>query len=286
MSRSLALGLCIAAAVLSACGGDEPTASEPAPAESQAAHIHGLGINPADQALLVATHSGMFRAAPGSTRASRVGDSAQDTMGFTVIGPDRFLGSGHPDIEGLGKGEPPLLGLIRSDDAGRNWSTVSLRGAADFHVLRPAGTRIFGFNASDGRLLVSDDQGRTWGRRTPPGPLLDLAVRPSDPDTVVAAADNGVYLSPDAGKGWRPLTRDVTGLLAWPAPETLVLITPSGEVRRSDDDGRTWDEIGDLGGQPAALTAVGADLYAATHTNEVKVSRDGGRTWRVRAAIT
>jgi hypothetical protein len=31
-----------------------------------------------------------------ATGAARVADIYQDTMGFTVIGPDHFLGSGHP----------------------------------------------------------------------------------------------------------------------------------------------------------------------------------------------
>jgi hypothetical protein len=30
-------------------------------------------------------------------QARRVADRYQDTMGFTVTGPDRFLGSGYPD---------------------------------------------------------------------------------------------------------------------------------------------------------------------------------------------
>ena len=65
-------------------------------------------------------------------------------MGFTVTGPDRFLGSGHPDgREGL----PPFLGLIRSTDAGRTWERVSLLGKRDFHVLEAAGERIYGFGS-------------------------------------------------------------------------------------------------------------------------------------------
>ena len=72
-------------------------------------HVHGLGVNPADGALFVATHTGLFRAARGEMRAQRVGGRYQDTMGFAVVGPDRFLGSGHPDgHEQL----PPFLGLI------------------------------------------------------------------------------------------------------------------------------------------------------------------------------
>jgi hypothetical protein len=60
-------------------------------------HVHGLGINPKDGALFVATHTGLFRAGEGEPKATRVADRFQDTMGFTVVGPNRFLGSGHPE---------------------------------------------------------------------------------------------------------------------------------------------------------------------------------------------
>jgi hypothetical protein len=77
-------------------------------------------------------------------RARRVADRFQDTMGFTVTGPDRFLGSGHPDgREGLS----PFLGLIRSTDAGRTRQPVSLLGERDFHVLEAAGSRVYGYGS-------------------------------------------------------------------------------------------------------------------------------------------
>jgi hypothetical protein len=83
-------------------------------------------------------------------------------MGFTVTGPDDFLGSGHPD----GRDRlPPFLGLIRSVDAGRSWEPVSLLGRRDFHVLEAAGRRIYGFGTDfetrRAGLLVSDDAGRS-----------------------------------------------------------------------------------------------------------------------------
>lgn len=59
-------------------------------------HVHGLGVDPGDGALIVATHYGTFRMRAGGG-SERIGDSLQDTMGFTVVGWGRFLGSGHPE---------------------------------------------------------------------------------------------------------------------------------------------------------------------------------------------
>jgi len=78
-------------------------------------HVHGLGVNPSDGALYIATHTGMWRVSPGGTKPEPVGTSHQDTMGFTIVGADHFLGSGHPD----NLNQPPLLGLIESTAARR-----------------------------------------------------------------------------------------------------------------------------------------------------------------------
>ena len=279
MIRHLALPLALLTLTLAACGGDGATTASPPAAEEGVEHIHGLGVDPADGALMIATHSGLFRAPRGEARPQRVGDRRQDTMGFTVVGRGRFLGSGHPDAR---DGLPPLLGLIRSDDAGRTWRPVSLLGEADFHVLRTAGTRVLGVDATSGLVHASDDGGRTWARRTPPGPLVDLAARPGDPDTLVAAGEDDLHVSRDTGRTWRPLADGRTGLLAWPRARTLVLADAGGGVHRSADGGATWRDVGQAGGPPAALAADGDDLYVALHDNRVRRSVDGGRTWITR----
>ena len=100
-------------------GPDAPGSA--AHAENVFGHVHGLGVNPADDRLYVASHMGVFRQTDQGFR--RIADRWQDTMAFTVVGADRFLASGHPDgREGL----PPFLGLIESTDAGRSWTPVSL----------------------------------------------------------------------------------------------------------------------------------------------------------------
>ncbi|MEP7334150.1 MAG: F510_1955 family glycosylhydrolase [Actinomycetota bacterium] len=237
-------------------------------------HVHGLGLNPANKALYIATHTGLWRLPRGAREPERVGESRQDTMGFTVFGPDRFLGSGHPD----NVRQPPLLGLIESTDRGEDWDSISLLGEADFHVLRAVGGYVYGYDVTNARLMVSTDEGRSWTEHRPP-PVIDLAPNPTNPTYVVASTEQGLLVSRDSGARWSPLG-DGVGLLAWPVPKALYLVTGAGDVLLSDDGGRRWTRVGQIGGQPAALlAATERTLYAAVHQGGIVGSRDGGRTW-------
>jgi hypothetical protein len=265
-------------------GGDGSNGGRVGAEDPGPVHVHGLGINPADRSLMIATHTGTYRVAIDKRQPARIGGSRQDTMGFTVAGPDYFLGSGHPDMsEAIEKDLPPLLGLIESRDAGRTWRPVSLLGQADFHVLRRTGARVYGYDASNDRLLLSEDEGRTWDDRPRPAPLLDLAIHPARPSRLVASGVGGLYVTDDEGRAWTRLASRI-GLVAWPSPESLYLVDAGGAVRRSGDSGRTWSRLGNVGGQPAALLAQTAEeLYAALHDGTIKASLDGGRTWTVRS---
>lgn len=253
----------------------EPSANDPGPV-----HVHALGLNSADRSLYIATHTGLYRLRPDAESAERVSDRHQDTMGFTVAGPDHFLGSGHPDLR---DDLPPLLGLIQSRDAGETWTPISLLGQVDFHALRVRGRHILGYDASGGRVMVSDDKGQTWRTERPPEPLLDLVVDPISTDALLAAGQARLLASDDGGRTWNHGAQG-TGLLAWPRSDRLYLVDPRGRIWLSSDEGRRWQARGLIGGAPAAFLAVGSDeLYAATHEGEIRQSSDGGSTWKTRS---
>jgi photosystem II stability/assembly factor-like uncharacterized protein len=67
-------------------------------------------------------------------------------------------------------------------------------------------------------LLVSGDAGATWreaGGGLPPG--FAVAVDPADPDRVLYAARNRLYLSTDGGRFWRSLAPELPDIeaVAW-----------------------------------------------------------------------
>jgi photosystem II stability/assembly factor-like uncharacterized protein len=56
-------------------------------------------------------------------------------------------------------------------------------------------------------------------------------------------------------------------------------------VSASGDAGRSWQEVGQVGGQPAAFEGEGPEeLYVALHDGTVKRSMDGGASWTVRSS--
>jgi photosystem II stability/assembly factor-like uncharacterized protein len=262
-----------------ACGAneDEPTGIDPGPG-----HVHALGLNPGDRSLFIATHNGLYRLPPDAQRAERVGDRHQDTMGFTVVGRDHFLGSGHPDLRDE---LPPLLGLIESRDGGETWAPISLLGRADFHALRVHGRRIVGYDATGERVMISDNRGRSWRSGRPPEPLVDLVVDPTSANVFLAAGASRLFVSRDSGRTWSQREQG-TGLLAWPRRDRIYLLDGGGRIWLSRDGGARWQHRGQIGSRPAALLAVDVEvLYAATHEGEVKRSSDGGVSWMTRSAL-
>ena len=67
-------------------------------------------------------------------------------------------------------------------------------------------------------LVVSYDTGATWneaGGGLPPG--FDVAVDPADPDRILFAARNRLYLSTDGGRFWHSLAPELPDVeaVAW-----------------------------------------------------------------------
>jgi hypothetical protein len=296
--RLLVALLLVGAATSGACGSDAASDRDGAAAGNRPAVpwldrdgefpvVGSLVVNPADDVLWMATNTGLFRVPDGAARPERVTGtlttpgatgkiSEQLVVQFT--GPDELLGSGHPPAEETGL--PAALGLIRSDDAAKSWTSVSELGGADFHVIEVSGNRIAGALSGQSQVYVSEDGGRTWTTRAAPMPLIDLAVDPEAPDRWTATTSDGVYVSDDAGGSWRPVDPTPNSYLAWPAADVLFRLDPGGPLKRSSDGGRRWEDVGDTGGEPQALTAADPEtLYAVLLDGTVKRSADGGRRW-------
>jgi hypothetical protein len=258
-------------AVVLASGGDEDTAAV------EVAHVHGLGVDPQDDTLYAGTHYGLIRL-PEQGEPTRVADRVQDFMGFTVVGPGRYLASGHP---GEGQDGPSSLGLIESTDGGQTWESLSLAGEADFHALEARHGRVYGLNALTGEFMVSEDK-QTWDTRGTL-PMADFAVSPDDPEALLATTEQGLARSEDGGDTYTAVPNaPLLQLVSWAADGTIIGAAPDGTVHASTDGGQTWQQRGSLDAPPHALTATSSsDVFAAVD-GAILASTDGGRSFDVR----
>jgi hypothetical protein len=265
--------------LLAGCSDDAPPSrtedpGAPAMEDPGLEHVHGLGIDPADDQLYAAAHFGVFRISDDGS-FTRVADRWQDTMAFTVAGPHRFLASGHPDLRE--RDLPPHLGLMESTDGAETWTSVSLSGDADFHALDVSGSRVFGYDSVGQRLLVTSDR-RTWGLVSE-GPLLDIAADPGDADRVLAITGAGDLVAHQVAGGETVVARaPALVMIDWPEPDLLVGVTGSGAVYRSRDAGRSWEQTAAPPGRPQAHDVTSGRWYVATDAG-IFVSRDDGETW-------
>lgn len=262
-----AAAIALAVVPLAGCGGD---ASESA--DVDVSHVHGLGVVPGEDRVLIATHAGLVSFEDGEL--ARAGDLGTDLMGFTVGEGGRLYASGHP---GEGEDGPFALGLISSTDEGGSWEALSLSGEADFHALDAAGSQVVGYDGASGALLRSDDEGASWSSLPLDAPVADLAV--FEDGRVVATTEAGLQVSADGGETF-DLVQGAPGLLLVDATDDggLVGVDPDGGVHTSEDL-ETWQSVDSVGSVPRALTTGPAgEVWVATD-EALWRSTDAGATF-------
>ena len=167
-------------------------------------HLHGLGYSADGNRLKIANHYGIAVYSEG--RWSKAPGPAHDYMGFAVTG-DFIISSGHPEGSSISR----LLGLIRSEDRGKTWTSLGFEGEADFHIVAAghATNVIYVYTlAPNSRMPVPgiyrrvNETGSGWRHARANGLLGDLnvlAAHPTETGTIAAATTEGLFLSKDSG---------------------------------------------------------------------------------------
>ncbi len=170
-------------------------------------------------------------------------------------------------------------GLMRSTDRGEKWEILPLGPLPALPVrsvrVSPDGLNLWVVSLRG--LVFSHDGGKTWSWHDLPeaaGAALWLdATTGGDEETIVADADNGLYISRDAGKTW---TLAGAGIPQAPvqdlaiAGDTFLASMRAGGLYLSRDRGRSWTRVPGMlaeGFFPVVTTEDrAATLFAASAT--------------------
>ncbi len=193
-----------------------------------------------------------------------------------------LVGSSHPDDPRTGS--PENLGLLASRDDGNTWQVESLYGSADLHILRPAGATLYAvdFAHNPATLMITNDYGRTWTSRQPPGQITDIAVDPDDPSHAFALTDKGLLVTHDQANSWRPGGAD-TQALVWAPGGPLYLGGADGTIQATSDEDRAPQTRGNLDtGIEHLTTGPTGTLWALGTDRSIRSSTDSGRHWTLR----
>jgi len=150
---------------------------------------------------------------------------------------------------------------------------------------------------------LSTDSGDSWKRSQNEGGLWSesrvygLSTHPTEPRTLFAGADDGIYKSSDGGRNFARLdslmnSRDVWKIAVDPSnPDIIFAGTRPAALYRSKDGGQSWQQLAvDMADECPnvripRVTALAIDpvdpkiVWAGVEVDGVRRSLDGGDTW-------
>ena len=288
--------------------------------------VMSIAVNPkkTDEYYVGVASGGVWKTVNDGTTWTPVFDGEGSySIGWVALDPNDasvvWVGSGESNSQrSVSYGD----GIYRSDDGGKNFQNLGLKKSEHIGrvVIDPRDSKVVYVAAEgplwgpggDRGLYKSADGGKTWKAVLTISDntgVVDVAIDPSNPDIVYAAAyqrrrhvytlidggpESAIYKSTDAGATWNKLKSGLPtvdmgriGLAVSPADPNVVYATieaadGKGGVFRSNDKGATWEKRNEFD--------VGAMYYARVVPDPKNVDRifvmnvslreslDGGKT--------
>lgn len=233
-------------------------------------HIHN--VKAFGKKVLLGTHHGLYQYF-SPTDVRMIGNQMIDVMGLAVNGTSLFA-SGHP---APGSNAKNPLGLIRSDDGGKTWRSVSLSGEVDFHALETRGKIFYGVNSGNGKLLHSQDGGKSW---------KDLGGMKYEDFAIANPKKNQIYLTRD-GKLFRgndglntvSEIKGIAGVRAVEVRGSELFVAAGKSLMLSTSSGRSWEKRAAFTSEIADFS-VSSNLVVVVAGNQIFTSTDGGKSFR------
>ena len=212
-------------------------------------HVHGLGLDPDNRDILYIAAHGDFYQSIDRQPPVKVDKIRADYMAFNAppVSGIPLYASGHPSTGGN-------TGLIKSNDGGITWETVSnvLEPPVDFHAMaisKQNPETIIGFDSGARGLFKTTDAGITWETLEYPEYVTALAFSPDDSELIFAGTRNGIFKSNNGGETWTHLG-SYKGLevfaLAFDDKGSLFASVKTFGMTYSDNLGESWSDMSDI----------------------------------------
>ena len=257
----------------------------------QLTHVHGLSFSSDGRQLFVPAHDGLVVYEGNQWQVPNL--PVHDYMGYS--GTDAgFYSSGHPDP---GSNLVNPLGLVRSTDGGENIQTLAFAGETDFHLMNAGyeNHAIYVLNPVQNSQLSPGlhytlDEGQTWTQSAGQGISgnpLQLAVHPTEANTVALATEGGLFLSHDYGDSFVQIGNlvPVSSVSFDPNGARLLFGYQSLLSYTLADAQISPIETPTVGNQDAlgyiAVNPVTGQIAIATFNRDIYLSPDRGQSWRI-----
>jgi photosystem II stability/assembly factor-like uncharacterized protein len=153
--------------------------------------------------------------------------------------------------------------LFLSQDGGNSWNLFAHLGPGDDYVLdhiifdpaHSATIYVAGwslYNADEGDVFRSDDGGRTWRtlKAVHGKSIRALAMAPSDPNTLVIGALDGVFRTRNGGETWERISpenqaeiKNIESIAIDPANPNIIYAGTWHLPWKTEDGGASWHSI-------------------------------------------
>ena len=220
-------------------------------------HVHGLGLEPSDNSILyIATHGAFYQSISGAPPV-KIDKSGADFMAFNAppVSDAPMYASGHPASGGN-------TGLIKSNDGGRTWETVSTvsQPPVDFHAMSVSKSDpniILGFDSGGRGLFKTTDYGETWKTLEYPERISSLAISPNDSELIFPGTVKGMFSSSDCRNNLNKVLYNCQRVLSLAfVDDTLYAFSPETGLERSFDFGQNWEKVAEI---PLTVTSMVID---------------------------
>ncbi len=207
----------------------------------------------------------------------------------------------------------PSGGLWRSTNGGTSWASLTddlpVIGVSGI-AIHPANSDVIYIATGDGYasdnysigVLKSTDGGQSWNTTgltfeiTQSRTIAQLIIDPENPETLIAAANNGIFKTIDGGVNWSQRATGNRKALVFKPGDSQVVYAAGTNIIRSTNNGETWTTISqgvpnNAGRIALAVTPANPDFVYALACNNSDFgflglfrSTDSGQSFTLRSS--